>query len=57
QYKKKFKAWKIGKNIPQRKILPMIKKQDQRQMEGKRTVFTYQDQPVNDEKLDRSRKR
>ncbi|KAF8243754.1 hypothetical protein K440DRAFT_663924 [Wilcoxina mikolae CBS 423.85] len=57
QYKTKLKAWKIEKSLPRRKVLPMIRKHDQRQAEGKRTVFTFHGQPVSNEKLERSRKR
>ena len=35
----------------------MIRKNDQRRAEGKRTVFIYQGQLVSDDKLARSRKR
>ncbi|KAF8242235.1 hypothetical protein K440DRAFT_133701 [Wilcoxina mikolae CBS 423.85] len=57
QYKKKTKAWKIEKNLPQRKIIPMIRKQDRRLAEGKPTTFFFQGQPVSSEKLERARKR
>ncbi|KAF8545125.1 hypothetical protein BDD12DRAFT_266967 [Trichophaea hybrida] len=57
QYKKKTKAWKIEKNLPQRKIIPMIRKQDRRLAEGKSTTFFFQGQPVSNEKLERARKR
>ncbi|KAF8535574.1 hypothetical protein BDD12DRAFT_892444 [Trichophaea hybrida] len=56
QYKKKIKAWKIEKSLPKGKVLQMLKKEDQRLAENKRTYFTFNGEPVND-KLDRSRKR
>jgi hypothetical protein len=57
QYKKKTKAWKIEKNIPQRKIIPMVRKQDRRLVEGKQTTYIFRGQPVSNEKLERARKR
>ncbi|KAF8533447.1 hypothetical protein BDD12DRAFT_898983 [Trichophaea hybrida] len=57
QYKTKLKEWKIEKRLPRRKVLPMIRKKDQRQAEGKQTEFMFHGQPVSNEKLERSRKR
>ncbi|KAF8535573.1 hypothetical protein BDD12DRAFT_937659 [Trichophaea hybrida] len=56
QYKKKIRAWKLQKSIPKDKAFHMIKKQDQRLLEGKETYFEFNGQPVNN-KLDRARKR
>ena len=57
QYKRGLKVLNLEKNIPKRKTLRMIGKQDQRRIEGKGTKFQFHGIPVSDQKFERSRQR
>ncbi|KAA8912973.1 hypothetical protein FN846DRAFT_903117 [Sphaerosporella brunnea] len=57
QYKKKIRSWRLDKNVPQKKMVYLIRKKEQRQAEGKPSLCLFHGQIVEDAKLERSRLR
>ncbi|KAF8247289.1 hypothetical protein K440DRAFT_643934 [Wilcoxina mikolae CBS 423.85] len=57
QYKKRKTAWKIGPNIPGRKMAQMLLNLDRRRTQGKDTIYRFHSQVVAREKLERGRRR
>lgn len=57
QCKKKIKKWNLGKNLNKAVAGAMLRIQKRRLAKGKATEFTYKGQKVNQERLERSRRR
>lgn len=57
QYKKRLRIWRMEKNISKRKMAAIIQVADRRKAQGKDTIFAWHGLVLDEDKIERARKR
>ena len=57
QYKKKISEWGLSKNIPDKEMRAIISLQEERLQEGKSSAFEYRGRKVDQNKIERFKRR